>query len=118
VRFIVTVVLLGAMLLGNEGKLLFYGNCIACHGELGKQAAPPLQEVKGYYLLKYPKKEAFVDAMSRWLLAPNEEHALHKEAIAKYKLMPYLAIDKETLRSIATYIYDSNDFGVADGIKH
>jgi cytochrome c551/c552 len=107
------VILLGS-LFANENRLLFYGNCIACHGEVGQKVAPHLSEVKGYYLLKYPEKEEFVSNMAQWLSNPNEENAQDKEAIKKYKLMPYLSIDLETLTKIATYIYDNDEFGVAD----
>jgi len=101
---------------GDEKRMLFYGNCIACHGELGRRVAPSLHEVKGYYLLKYPQKEDFVKEMVHWLLSPNAERALDQPALKKYNLMPYLAIDAQTLREIATYIYESDDFGVADGL--
>ena len=109
------MLLLGT-LFANENRLLFYGNCIACHGELGKKVAPHLSEVKGYYLMEYPEKKEFVANMAKWLSAPNEENAQHKEAIKKYKLMPYLAIDLDTLIKIATYIYENDDFGVADSL--
>jgi len=95
----------------NENKLLFFGNCIACHGEFGKKSAPHLSEVKGYYLLKYPKKEEFVEHLSSWVAAPNKEDALLSDAIKQYKLMPYLSIELETLKKIADYIYESDDFG-------
>ena len=111
-RLIILYILLITSLFANENKLLFYGNCIACHGELGKKVAPHLSEVKGYYLVAYPKKEEFVVNMAEWLSSPNEENAQHKEAIAKYKLMPYLAIDFDTLIKIATYIYENDDFGI------
>lgn len=98
-------------LTAHENRLLFFGNCIACHGEYGKKAAPHLLEVKGYYLMTYPKKEDFVEKMATWLFQPNQENALLPEAIERYKLMPYLAIDLDTLRKIATYIYEHDDFG-------
>ena len=100
-----------SLLCANENKLLFFGNCIACHGEFGKRAAPHLSEVKGYYLLKYPKKEAFVTHLATWVAHPNQEEALLPQAVEQYRLMPYLAIDLETLKKIATYIYESDDFG-------
>ena len=56
-RLILLATLLFNFLSADDGKLLFYGNCIACHGELGKPSAPHLSEVKGYYMMKYPKKE-------------------------------------------------------------
>jgi len=95
----------------NENKLLFFGNCIACHGEFGKKVAPHLSEVKGYYLLKYPKKDEFVTNLSKWVSKPNKQKSLLPNAVVKYNLMPYLAIEIETLKKIATYIYESDDFG-------
>ena len=95
----------------NENRTLFFGNCIACHGEFGKKVAPHLLEVKGYYLMKYPKKEDFIWNLSQWLLKPNIKNALFLNAIKKYKLMPYLALDIGTLEKIATYIYENDDFG-------
>jgi hypothetical protein len=99
------------MLSANENRLLFFGNCIACHGEFGKKSAPHLLEVKGYYLMKYPKKKDFVTHLSTWVANPNREEALLSKEIEKYKLMPYLAIDLETLQKIATYMYENDDFG-------
>ena len=112
-RLILINTLLFSFSSADDGKLLFYGNCIACHGELGKPSAPHLSEVKGYYLMKYPNKKEFVENLAKWVFKPNEETAQLPEAIKKYKLMPYLSIDLDTLTKIATYIYDNDDFGVA-----
>jgi hypothetical protein len=103
-------------LFANENKLLFYGNCIACHGEFGRASAPNLHEVKGYYLMAYPEKEAFVKNMAEWLSSPNKKNSKFPEAIERYNLMPYLAIDLDTLTKIVTYIYENDDFGVADSL--
>ena len=117
-RLILLATLLFNFLSADDGKLLFYGNCIACHGELGKPSAPHLAEVKGYYLMKYPKKEDFVENLAKWVFKPNEESALLPDAIKKYKLMPYISIDLDTLTQIATYIYENNDFGVKDSLAN
>ena len=116
-RLILLATLLFNFLSADDGKLLFYGNCIACHGELGKPSAPHLAEVKGYYMMKYPKKEDFVENLAKWVFKPNEESALLIDAIKKYKLMPYLSIDLDTLTQIATYIYENDDFGVASSLE-
>jgi len=63
-------------------------------------------------MLKYPTKEAFVDNMAKWVFKPNEKTAQLPHAIEKYKLMPFLSIDLDTLEKIATYIYENDDFGV------
>ena len=95
----------------DENRTLFFGNCIACHGDFGKQSAPHLIEVKGYYMMKYPKKDDFIRELSSWVFKPNRDKALLKNEIKKYNLMPYLGIDLNTLQKIATYIYENDDFG-------
>jgi len=109
---LLTMVLL-SILSAEENRLLFYGNCISCHGEIRKPSAPHFSEIKGYYMLKYPSKEAFVDNMSKWVFKPNEKTSQLPRAIEKYKLMPFLSIDLDTLRKIATYIYENDDFEIA-----
>jgi len=116
-RFILLYTLLLSFLSADDNKLLFYGNCIACHGEVGKPSAPHLSEVKGYYMMKYPNKKDFVSNLAKWVFKPNEETAQLPKAIKKYKLMPYLSIDLDTLTKIATYIYENDDFGVGDSFK-
>mgnify|MGYP003528264166 FL=1 len=44
--------------------------------------------------------------MSTWVLNPNKETSLMDDAIEKYKLMPMLGYDKETLEEISSYLYD------------
>jgi len=110
-RVLLLSILLISTITANENRLLFFGNCIACHAEVGKKVAPHLIEVKGYYKMAYPKKEDFVNHLAKWVFKPNEESAKLPEAIKKYKLMPYLSIDLDTLKKIATYIYESDDFG-------
>jgi len=52
--------------------------------------------------------------MAKWVFKPNKETSQLSEAIEKYKLMLYLSIDLDTLTKIATYIYENDDFGVAN----
>ncbi|SFV53754.1 C-type cytochrome, putative [hydrothermal vent metagenome] len=108
--FLLFYTFLTISLFGNENRLLFYGNCISCHGELRKPSAPHFSEIKGFYKIKYPKKEDFIKNMAKWVFNPNKETAQLPEAIKKYKLMPYLSIDLDTLIKISTYIYENNDF--------
>ena len=111
-KIILSLLIFLTILNSDENKLLFYGNCISCHGEIRKPSAPNMIEIKGYYLLKYPTKKEFVKNLSNWVYKPNKKTALLKDAIKKYNLMPLLAIDIDTLRKIATYIYENDDFGI------
>ena len=67
-------------------------------------------------MMLYPKKEDFIANMAKWVFKPNKKTAQLPKAIEKYKLMPYLSIDLDTLTQIATYIYENDDFGVADSL--
>ncbi len=91
----------------NEASLLFNGNCTMCHHETKALSAPSIQDVQKIYKQKFKKKDEFVAYMSKWVHSPNEKDALMKDAVKKYGLMPELGFDKEMLRDISTYIYDT-----------
>ena len=79
--------------------------------QVGKKSAPHFSEVKGYYLLAYPKKKDFVKHLSKWVSNPDKKTAKLPQAIKEYKqVMPYLGIDKEILKEIAEYIYETDEF--------
>jgi len=86
--------------------LLFHGNCTTCHFELQEKSAPSMIEVRQRYLNAFPRKKEFVKYMSQWVKNPSQENSIMQDAIAKHKLMPQLAFDKETLKEISSYIYD------------
>jgi len=79
--------------------------------QVGKKSAPHFSEIKGYYLLAYPKREEFIKHLSKWVHAPKRNTAKLPEAIKKYKqVMPNLGIDLEILKDIAAYLYDTDEF--------
>ena len=92
----------------NYGSLLLHGNCTTCHFIDTHKSAPSLKYIKDVYKTAFPDKKAFVDYMSTWVQTPNEEGSLMIDMIDKYELMPDLAYDKETLKIIAEYIFDSD----------
>ena len=108
-RWIIMLLLLN-LSHANEGSLLFYGNCTACHMERGKKAAPHFSEIKGYYKLAYPTKEEFVTQMSHWVHAPNIKEAKLHDAIKEFQLMPNIAIEESILREITGYLFDCEEF--------
>ncbi len=104
------IVLLSLLNANDETRLLFYGNCTACHMEVGKKAAPHFSEIKGYYKLAYPTKEAFVSHMSHWVHAPEANSSQLPTAIKKFQLMPNIGIDESILVEISTYLFDCEEF--------
>lgn len=91
----------------NEASLLFNGNCTMCHHETKSISAPSIKDVQNVYKQKFKKKDEFVAYMSKWVHNPNEKDALMKDAVKKYALMPELGFDKEMLKEISAYIYDT-----------
>ena len=92
----------------NYDALLLNGNCTTCHLKNQPASAPSLQEIKKHYIKKYPSKKMFVTAMSTWIKTPTLKEALMDEAVEKYGLMPELAFDMETLKSITSYLYEQD----------
>jgi len=79
--------------------------------QVGKKSAPHFSEIKGYYLLAYPKREDFITHLSNWVHAPNKNTAKLTFAIKEFKqVMPNLGIDKDILQDIAAYLYDTDEF--------
>ena len=92
-------------------RTLFYGNCTSCHMQVGKKSAPHFSEIKGYYLLAYPKREDFIKHLSSWVHNPDKKSAKLPHAIKEFKqVMPNLGIDLDILKDIAAYLYASDEF--------
>ena len=91
----------------SYGELLFNGNCVTCHStnDLNK-SAPTIKEIQNTYKSAFPEKKDFISYMSTWVLNPNKETSLMDNSIKKYKLMPMLGYDRETLEEISAYLYD------------
>ena len=107
---ILLLLLLGTVYLNaaSLGSLLFHGNCFTCHNETKDISAPSIINVRENYLRAFPKKEDFVDYMSKWVTTPNAEGSLMLDSIKKYELMPLLGYEESTLKIIAEYIYDTD----------
>ncbi len=110
-RFWLSILLFLSLLHANdEARLLFYGNCTACHMEVGKKAAPHFSEIKGYYKLAYPSKEAFVSHMTHWVSSPDRNSSKLPDAIKAFQLMPNISVDKMVLEEITAYLFDCDEF--------
>ena len=92
----------------NYDALLFHGNCTTCHFENETVSAPSVVAFRAHYLSAFPQKKDFVDSMATWVEHPKEETSLMHDAIEKHGLMPEMAFDIETLRTISAYIYDTD----------
>ncbi len=96
----------------DHGKAIYGEKCASCHavsagqGEQSERVAPPIFGVKDHYLDAYANREAFVSAVSAWVLHPDEEKALMKGAIGNFGIMPPVEITPEEAKMVAGYIFD------------
>lgn len=89
------------------GQTLFEGNCVTCHQIDTEKSAPTIQKVVQVYKMRFSKKEDFVKNMAIWLIKPDTLTTLMPKKIQKYRLMPELGYDKDTLQIIAEYLYET-----------
>ena len=104
---IVTLFLLNS-LFASYSELLFNGNCVTCHKVDKSISAPSIKVIQKRYKDAFTKKEDFVEYMSSWVLKPDSKKSLMQDAIIKYELMPELGYQKDVLKQIALYIYETN----------
>ncbi len=64
-------------------------------------------EIRKRYISAFPNEKDFISYMSTWVQLPKKETSLMHDAIAKYKIMPELIFDKETLKQISQYIFET-----------
>lgn len=91
---------------GANGKQHF-PVCNACHNPaLNPPLAPPMWGVQRRYKKMSQSKEQFVDAIASFAKAPSQEKAIFKHAIPVLGLMPPVALPDQTLKDVATYIWE------------
>lgn len=107
-RLLFTVLFAANLQAADYASLLFHGNCTTCHFETETVSAPSVIDFRERYISAFPDKKDFVDYMSTWVQHPKEETSLMHDAIEKHELMPELAFDLETLKTITAYIYETD----------
>ena len=89
-------------------------HCYICHSPESSShdeiIAPPMAAVKMRYKMSHESEQEFVDAIVTWTMNPNEESALMKGAIDRFKVMPKQLFDENQMQQLALYMYQ-NDLG-------
>lgn len=95
----------------NEAYELLKIRCYVCHQINSKShdelVAPPMVAVKKRYLMAYSDKVEFIESIVKWTENPNQEKALMRGAVGRFKVMPYQEFDETEIRKIAEYIYEN-----------
>ncbi len=94
----------------HPGKQLMENNCYLCHNPKTSEensVAPPLKLVKQAYMTDFIGKEEFVGNLVLWIKNPKYETSKMPNAVEEYGLMPYQFYPENTLRQIATYMFEN-----------
>ncbi len=93
-----------------EGKRLMEANCYTCHtpkaAEIEGRVAPPMVEVKAYYLKESNSKEDFIQKIKSFVENPTNERAKLKDALKNFGAMPIQMYPMDDIEKIAAFIYD------------
>ena len=93
----------------ESGESLIMELCVSCHVLEGKPTiAPPIFAVKIHVKRVYASRDAFVQRIVDWVEDPDEAITLMPGAVNRFGLMPRLSYEKDDVRKIAEYIYDTN----------
>lgn len=93
----------------HPGKVFMEQECYICHNPKASRAemiAPPMETIKRHYIDSSVTKEAFTEALIRWVNDPETESKM-LGAHAKFGPMPYMPNPDEVVAQIADYIYDN-----------
>ena len=93
----------------HPGKVFMEKECYICHNPKASRAAmiaPPMETIKRHYIDSSVTKEAFTEALIRWVNDPETESKM-LGAHAKFGPMPYMPNPDDAVAQIADYIYDN-----------
>ncbi len=80
--------------------------CGFCHTS-EELIAPDMNKIKAKYLEKFKTKEAFIDAVVKFVKNPDKKGAIYKDGIDNFMDMPKMPFKETQLKSVAEYIYNS-----------
>ena len=93
----------------HPGKMLMEAECYICHDPKAPEhnrIAPPLAMVKKRYIDSTITKEAFTEALIRWINDPEQETKM-PDAHRKFGSMPYMPYPEGEIKQIADYMYNN-----------
>ncbi len=81
-------------------------NCYSCHTpNQGARLAPPMFKVKDHYIDEFDTEEKFIEAITFFVLNPNEENVRMPGAKNKFGLMPKSVFNEANVKLIAKYLF-------------
>jgi len=93
----------------NQSAEAFYKKqCGFCHTS-EELIAPDMKKIKVIYLKKYKTKEAFINAVYKFVKNPNKNKSIYKEGIENFMDMPKMPFKDEQIKAVAEYIFKNTD---------
>jgi cytochrome c551/c552 len=84
-------------------------NCYSCHTpNQGARLAPPMFKVKDHYIDEFDTEAKFIEAITFFVLNPNEENVRMPGAKNKFGLMPKSVFNEADVKLIAKYLFYAN----------
>ncbi|KAB1071375.1 DUF3365 domain-containing protein [Tamlana haliotis] len=105
--------------IAHPGKQLMETNCYTCHSPTASKSnkiGPPMSAIKNHYISPSTTKEEFIEDMIAWINNPNVEDSKMPGAVEQFGLMPKSAYPDETIKQIASYMFD-NDIDKPEGFS-
>lgn len=98
-----------------SGEKLFITRCSICHQMSPPPTnGPPARGIARHYILEYPEKKDFKQAIKNFLNKPSQEKAIFSHAVERWGLMPQMVFDPDEIDAITEWLYDS----MASPLKH
>lgn len=95
--------------ISNPGKHMMEQECYICHDPKASRAdriAPPMEAIKRHYIDSNTTREAFTEALIRWVNDPETASKM-PGAHKKFGPMPYMPNPDDAVAQIAHYLYDN-----------
>lgn len=93
----------------HPGKLIIERECYSCHdpkAAMADRIAPPMEAIKRHYIDSSVTKQAFTEALIRWVNDPEAKTKI-PGAHKRFGPMPYLPNPDQAVAQIADYIFEN-----------
>jgi cytochrome c551/c552 len=93
-------------LIDNNPQAFYKSQCAFCHTS-DELIAPDMNKIKAAYLTKYKTEEAFVKAMTDFVLNPSKDKSIYPDS-QKFETMPKMPFKEVQIKEVAAYIFETS----------
>ena len=82
--------------------------CGYCHTK-DELIAPDFNKIKAKYLEVYKTKDAFIEAIVKFVKNPDKSKAIYRKNIDNYITMPKMPFNDADIKAVSEYIYNAQN---------